>query len=490
LNRRVLAAAVGPTLAALVVASCSLDLDESKIGRRDGGTIGADGAPIGPDDGSVAFEGGPVGPPTTCTTNDQCVTADGCLRGKCDLGRKVCVYDVCRPQTCSVAVCDRAARACGAPTGYRYRAGQFTIGAQLACPRCAVAMYPWLVAVTTAGTVAFNVANPTVAPPQVPIVGLTFNPSQVVQSGNRIWFLGPGTGAGPSRYSVAYLDAPSDPFAPQLAARSVTIGSNRSSTETLALFPRANGGALFVGPAAQTFPSFFLEGNVEDNATFTATPLAGANVAFAPVATSGRRLLTSTVVSQDASFQLVDNAGSANPQAGTPVTQAGSQLSTRNGFASSPEGAVTFVTGVHGTVPPGFARTLKVSAFFIVPTDVAPFDTPTQVVDLETYLGGTEPDANAAVLNAGQTMLDPKVAVVAAAARENPASQTSVQFARRDPPQVISDGAVPRRHVINTPVTNIVAATASNGIAYVVAHDVVAPQPNATVYVYDPGCAP
>jgi hypothetical protein len=486
LNRRFFVALLASLGGAGLVAACSLGLDESKIGRRDGGPFGPDG-PFDPRlDGGFDPDSG-ANLPTACTTSDECVTNDGCLKGKCDLGRKRCVYDVCRPQACSAGVCDRAARTCGAPTTYKYRAGQFRIGAQLDCARCAVAVYPWLFAITKEGPVAFNVANPTIAtPPQVPVTGLAFRPSQIVQSGNRVWFLGPGTGAGPSKYQLAYLDAPSDPFAPELAARSVTINTNRSSAETLVLFQRTNAGALFAGPPGQNFPSFFAEGTVEDNATFTATPVTGAVSSLNAVAVSGDRLLTSAVVSQEAQFQLLDKAGTANPAALTPTTLTGTPLSTRNGFAASTDGAVTFFTGVHATVPAGL-RTVRVTAIFIIESAATSFDL-RQFADIETYAGGSEPDANAAVLANGQAMLDSKMAVVAAAAREGPATQTSVQFVKRDPAGLVSDGPTPRRNIIPTAVTNIVAATASNGLAYIVAHDV--PPPGATVYVYDPGCAP
>jgi hypothetical protein len=473
-----LAALAGSGLAV----SCSLDLDESKIGRRDGGPFSPDG-PFDPRlDGAIDPDSGFLS--STCTTNEDCVANDGCLRGKCD--RRRCIYDVCRT-ACGVGTCDRNARTCSAPTTYKYRAGQFRIGAQLDCKGCAVAVYPWLVALTREGPVAFNIANPTIpTPPQVPITGLAFRPTQIVQSGGRVWFLGPGSGAGPSRYPIAYIDAPVDPFAPELVARSVTINSNRSSAEALLLFPRINAGAVFVGLPIQNFPSFFAEGNVDDNATFTATPVSGAVNTLSPVVVSGKRLLNANVVSGDAQLQLIDNIGTANPQALTAATFNSASLSNNNAFVASPEGAVTLFSGVHQLFPGPILKTVRVGAFFLIADENATF-TVSPAVEVEAYTAGNEPAANAVVVGAGQAGLDAKMSVIAAAARELPAAQTSVQFVKRDPSGLVSDGAIPRRDRITTPITNIFAATASNGIAYIVAHDVAGA---ATVYVYDPGCAP
>src|SRR5437016_1393128 len=75
-----------------IVASCSLDLDESLIGKdKDGGFAPADGPSS---DGDVTDGGTETSTPNapTCAVDADCVTTDGCLKGKCDPSRKTCVY--------------------------------------------------------------------------------------------------------------------------------------------------------------------------------------------------------------------------------------------------------------------------------------------------------------------------------------------------------------------------------------------------------------
>src|SRR4051795_5929102 len=97
-TRRIIAACVftSATLTALGLASCSLDLDESLIGRANEG---------GQDEAStidnVVKEGGdgalpPINPEAgICAKDEDCKGTSGCLVAKCDVPRKACVFQVC-----------------------------------------------------------------------------------------------------------------------------------------------------------------------------------------------------------------------------------------------------------------------------------------------------------------------------------------------------------------------------------------------------------
>ncbi len=488
--RRALTSLVGGTAALLVLAAaaCSLGLDESLIDKaKDAGFVAIDApaAETGAVDAGVVDTGTPEKPDgaATCATDNDCTSSDGCLRGKCDTTRKRCVLELCKPSACNVGTCNEPAHSCGAPTPYKYKATQFTLPSPLACVKCAAAVYPWLYVVTTSGLVAYDVSNPANAKPAtVPITGLGFLPSALVVSGSRLWMLGPANGAGPSRVPIAYIDSPANPFAKSIPAESALATSNRPSEAPL-LLPRGGDSVLLVSPADGS-PSVAVEAPVVEPLTLTSTALVlPAN--FAPSAVSGKRLLASSVAGQAAGFTFVDNAGSTTPATGPVSTLADAgAVSTSRAFAQSADGAIFWATAVHRPD----ATTRAVRGYFLVPGETAPIDM-TAGVDVEVYPaqdGGVA--ANAAVLGgnaAGVAMVDAKTAMVATQARDDD-GQTAVQFVRRDPLGVIKDGDIPRRVVVGAPINSIVAATASNGVAYLVAND---KPTSATVHVFDPACA-
>ena len=447
-------------LAALFVlaagASCSLDLDESLIGKGggDGGALPDGALPDSPGVEGGVDTGIPVGPDASaCTNDDACTTNHGCLKGKCDLTRKSCTYDVCRPSACNAATCDQNARTCGPPAAYKYRATQFTVGAQIACGKCAAAVHPWLFIVTPTGVAAFNTSNP----------------------------------ANPSRLQLAYVDAPADPFTTKITAQTVLATYNRPGNEGRYFFGRGGDSALIVGSEAQ-FPATAVEAPLNEPVVLSASPMLPPQN-LAPSAVSGKRLLMSAVIDQTAQFALIDNAGSPNPTTSPVVnlTDAGA-VSVHRTFAQSPDGAIFWATGVHQDIGPG-VLTRAARGYFLVPNEGGAIEGNVGV-DLELY-NAQAVGANAAIFGPNQAtaaMLDAKTVMIAMQARENE-QQTAVQFVTREPLGVIKDGDAPRRQVLPVPIGAFAAATASNGVGYLVANDQNGMPPSATVYVFDPACA-
>jgi hypothetical protein len=483
-------------LVAALSIHCSLGLDESKLyavadagvpafdatGLADGPGVGEPdtGIPSGPDGGA-------------CTTDDACTTTHACLHGKCDLGRKTCVYDVCRPSSCTASTCDLAQNVCAPKTTtYKYKVTQFSIGAPLACGRCAAVVHPWLFVNLATGVVAFNVSNPTNAsPPQVPVVGLTFVPVRIITSGSRVWMVGAPTGAAQdARLPLAYVDVPTDPFATKLVAQSVLATDNRPAADTMIPYPRAGGGLLLVGPDTAQFASAVVNAPLVPPVAVNTTPLVvAANTT--PAVSSGTRLLMSALTSGVATFDLVDNAGTGGSTVG-PSAVIGdiADVSTSRAFGMSSDGAVFWATGAHqGEAPQTTTRAVR--GYFLVPNATGNID-PSLGLDIEVYdaAGGLGISANAGVVGP-VAMLDAKTALVSTQARESDA-QTAVQFVKLDPKPIVlkeANGLAPRRQLLPVPVGSFVAAVASNGLAYLIAND---PPPNGagTVFVFDPACAP
>ena len=491
-GRRVIRGVLGSTVSILsvgalvIAASCSLDLDEGLIDRP--AEAGTGDATQGPLSDANADTGSPTGPDAApCEDDSACKATHACLTGKCDLSRKTCVYDVCKATACNAAVCDVEKATCGAQTPYKLKATQFSLGQQILCGNCAVAVHPWLFVVTPTGVVAYNVSNVGAAdPPQVPITGLGFVPGQMIQAGGRVWLLGGQSGPGPSRFPIAYIDPPADPFATKIAATTVLVGYDRPS-EGISLFNGGGGAALLIGPAASQYPSSLLEPPLVEPVSKTTTALPFAQNT-GPVATSGRRLLMGGLIGATETVNFIEGAGTATPQGGLPVglPEVGAVGNQRR-FAQSADGAIFFAAGVHVGAPPD-VRTRALRGHFVVADQAAPI-VGNVGVDIEVY------DDPAVVIgeNGGVlgplAMIDAKTVMVTALAREN-AAQTAVDFIVREPLGFAKDpGGQIQRQVLPVGLGAFAAATASNGIGYLVANDQPGPPATGTVYVFDPACA-
>ncbi|MDB4945616.1 MAG: hypothetical protein JWP97_5150 [Labilithrix sp.] len=488
------AVAIVTALTGAAAASCSLGLDESLIGRGPDGAI-ADGALV---DQAAADAGDGAPPPInpeggTCTTDADCKGTSGCLTARCDVPRKACVLDVCRPSTCNSATCDQSSAKCGAAKTYPFRAGQFPVGAPVGCggslARCFAAVYPFVFVGTPNGVLAFAASDPqSTKPLPVPVTGLGFVPAQIVASGSRVFFLGAPTGAGASsRLPIAYVDVPPDPFAVKIPAITVLGTYPRPATDPVILFPRGNDTALGVDyNLASAYASTPVEPPLVEPVVFGSqgvTFTAGSS----PQAVSGTRLLMAQInPAQVPIFGLSGGAGTSMPTmaADVPITTNGPTTGPFY-FSQSADGAVFWGSvGLNAPPAPPQPQTIRAArGYFLLADGTAAIDQAAGL-DLEVY--GAAPLGTATVGPAA--MLDGKTAMVTTSIPANTAL-TNVGFVRRDPLGLVKNGdGSPRRFQLTLPVSQL-AAAGSHGLGYLLALDPGAPA-DPLVYVFDPACAP
>jgi hypothetical protein len=484
----------------LTIASCSLGLDESLIGRVD--EAGAVDAPVVETAAPVDAGGDSTLPPIqpeggVCTQDSDCKGTGGCLTAKCDLPRKACVFDVCRDQACSSAACDEAAMKCGAAKPYKYRASQFAVGAQIGCGgnlgRCFAAVYPFVFVGTTNGVLAFaadDPQNPT--PTSVPITGLGFVPNQIIASGSRMYFLGTPAGAGAmSRVPIAYVDVPPNPFANKIRVTTVLAAFSRPASDPVTLFPRGNDTALLVDQSVNAaYASAAVEPPLPEPVMLTSNPVA-VSAQASPLAVSGSRLVVGQVTGAGTPiFAFVNGAGSATATTTMDTVIATAAPATGpTFFAQSADGALFWaylsLTSPPGQPGPPFPAIRAAKGYFLVADGNAAFD-PAAGIDLEVYGGAPLGTPSVGPV----ALLDSKTAMVTVASPANPTMQSNVEFVTRTPALAIVKNAdmSPRRFPITLAVSQL-AAAGSNGLGYVLAVDPQAPAA-PTVYVFDPACAP
>ena len=482
------------------VASCSLGLDESLIDKADTGAPALDGpgAETVPPPDSTTDGPPPIMPEGgVCTKDDDCTgPSDMCVKPHCDVPRKACVVDVCNPAACTTSACDPTARTCAPPKTHKFLAAQFPVGAGIGCggnPRtCFAAVWPYVIVGTPNGVVAFSGADPANPTPQpVAVTGLGFVPVQIVTSGSRVFFLGGATGAGTSsRVQLAVLDVPPDPFRKSLDVHTVLATYNRPTSEpgfALGLLPRANDTALLLDfNAGQSFPSTAIEPPLVEPLTLgsTAIPFTAGT---SPVATSGTRLVMATFdgASGTGSFGLIVNAGGSATNGGqVAISAAVGPVYPMESFAIDPQGGVVWVVEALTAPPsPGPSYVKSVRAYFLLADGMSNFDF-TQGVDLETYNVAPPPPlfGPGSALVGPAAKIDANTAIVTTADKNN-AAQTNVQIVARMPLGLVAG----KKQLLPATAVASLGAAAANGYGYVLASE----SPTAaSVYVFDPACAP
>jgi hypothetical protein len=474
--------------------SCSLGLDESLIGKgiNDGGTnlvdaTGADaddGGGGGGDDGTLP-DIDPVG--GTCATDEECKGTAGCLKAKCDLSRHACVLDSCR-SACASAACDVAAKTCGTAAPYHYKVAQFPVGAAIGCKgvgrRCFTAIYPFVFVGTANGALAFAAHDPqSASPATVPLTGLTFVPTQIVGSGNRVFFVGTPVGTGAvSRIQIAYADVPQDPFATEIEVKTFLATYGRPATAPVNLIARGGDTALLAnGPFDGGLAgAAIVEPPLADPVTIAVKDVS-MPLGAAIVAVSGSRAILGRAVDAGPELFVLEGAGTgAQGNLGPAVPLKSGTPSGGGYYGQSADGAVFWqqlsMTAAAPMVP---AKLRAAKAFFLFAGNEAPLGTPAGLdVEIFNVEAGTPMVGPVALLDANNALVTTAVL--------GDTKQSNVSFVTRTPFAVVknADGK-PRRFPIPLPVAQLSPA-GSNGIGYVLAVDPAAPN----VYVFDPACAP
>jgi hypothetical protein len=491
----VVVAAAGVLGSVAALASCSLGLDHSLIGRADAGLSPTDG-PLTESGGDAGDDGPPPIMPEggVCATDTDCMGAsDTCVKPRCDVPRKACVFDVCKPAACTTSACDTTTRTCAAPKTHKFLAAQFPVGAGVGCGgsarACIAAVFPYVLVGTPNGVLAFAADDPgSTTPAPVSVTGLGFVPGLMFASGSRVYFLGAVTGAGASsRLEIGYLDVPPDPFRRSLTVTTLLASYNRSTGEpgfAPTLLPRANDTALLLDSnAAQSFPCTPVEPPLVEPLM-----LGSAAIPFtagtAPVVTSGTRLMMATYDGVGGgSFGLIANAGGTATNGGqVPIT--GTPISQPASYAVDPQGGVFWMIESL-SVPPNILGSYvkSVKGYFLLADGMANFDF-TAGVDLETYPAAAPPIGfgPGAALVGPAAMIDTKTALVATAASNN-ASQTNIQIALRQPLGLVAG----KKQLLAMNAVGTLGASASGGYGYVLASESATA---SSVYVFDPACAP
>lgn len=469
--------------ACAIVAACSLGLDESKISGNDASLDGT-----ASDAGADVDAANPVG----CTADPDCKPANACLTGKCDLTRKLCVYDLCPAATCKASVCDPNAKTCSVPTTYGFRAGSFKINAgNVGCGgggngarRCFAAVYPFVVVGTTNGVVGYSVADPTdPSPVGLPIAGLPFFPANIVSSGTRIYFIGSVQGAGPNyKLPIAWIDVPGDPTVKQLTATSVFDTVQVTSVDRV--FPDGSGGIYMQNDnAAKSYPVARVTAPLKDlePLTFFASP--GMPPGSSPSAASGARLITF----RQEGPPIWSGVLGFETAAATSGAQYGGDLSITASFgtnylpgyvAHGESGALVYNASEIDVPDGGPNRVTAVRVGWLVENDKALKIEASAQVDVEKY---------SAVIGIGSDLAGPvawldskRLLVLAASAANN--AQTAVQVATREGTPSI----IPNRRFVLPFAPSALAAVGSNGFGYVLTPDQGTEPP--AVQIFGAGC--
>jgi hypothetical protein len=469
------------SLAVAGVYGCSLGLDESKIGAvpdaaelPDGDTPDNFRPPV-TDGGTEAG-----GLPTSCTRDDECVTSDGCLKGRCDLERKACVFDVCLTATCNAGACDEATRVCGPPKPRTFRAATFPVGAGVGCggalgtpQRCIAAVYPYVFVGTTNGVVAFSASDPSSTSPQaVAVKGVGFLPTSIVASGNRVFLLGASTTVGAtSRVQIAVVDVPSDPFRRELVASTILSSFDRPSGDVL-LEREGSSAFLLQLSAPAMFPTGVVGEPLGEPLDIKSSPLvftAGAT----PVTTSGSRVIMEAFNAQSVStMSFVTMAGTGQAaKDGELLLAAAGNVTAQRAFGTTQGGAVYWSVAQLTAPPP--ANVLRAArGHFLVADAAAPF-VPAGGVDLAVY-----PNVPAATQVVGPAVLIDKDTALVSAAVPTALTTSDIKIHKR------ATGLTPQKVTLTQPVAQL-GASASSGLAYVLA----AESPTASsVHVFDAAC--
>lgn len=263
--------AVAAVLGAL--ASCSLGLDESRIGATGPG-VSPDGA--GGTTPDASRPDGASGDGTSCETDSECSLPSECFRGTCDTTLKRCVYASCLSETCTYGLCGRGTGQCGQGSKQPFGTRVGSLEGVLSCPvlgQCAASVHPFLFVLTASGAAVLSTAELRAgAVNPVAVRGLGFAPTRVFASGGRVFFLGeklvpavPGVNPG-APVSLAVVDVPSDPYAAVAIDGATVVASPTTPERTeLTAILTSGRGELALGLRPGSYATSFLGAGLPDD---------------------------------------------------------------------------------------------------------------------------------------------------------------------------------------------------------------------------------
>jgi hypothetical protein len=438
--------------------------------------VATDGAPDAPDSASDA---GDAGTPA-CRSDSDCVAPSACYSGHCDPYTRACAFEYCVPSAgaCMAAICG-AGMKCGPASAHGFRTAQFSAGGALGCGgdahRCFAAVYPFVFVGTAHGVSAYPVADFTNnAPTGIALSSVTFDPGQLVASGQRLYIFGKVEGpSAPYPLPIAVLDVPTDPTATRLAAVTATL--QYPEPDVLAI-PSPDAGAFIVfNDAARKFAATILSPPLPDGQAVTLYSSPGLPASESFVAASGDRL----VAQSGETFSLEANGGTPHAQNAGAVSVGLPAFLAASPAVSAPDGTVLFSASYEpfsGCIDqPG---TVATRVYWVV-TDAAGTPSGTNFVETEITGGGCQAGLSTPS-SAAIAWIDAKRALFVTRAQISDDTATAL-VVQRNP------GAVVRRLSLGVPLrTSKVAAASADHWAYVLTSD---QQGNGmTVTVLDPNC--
>ncbi len=488
-------------MSASLAASCSLGLDESRIGQSDGAAVptatgttttsapGVDGvapdAPVVPPRDATA-DGRPS---ETCTRNEDCVTSALCQKGRCDTASKRCFYDLC-PQAdrCRAAACSVSAAKCDAPEDRAFDE-EFSIIDQpnaVGPFRGIAIVQPFVFVGTASGVYAYSLQEVGLPKTPIPIAGAAFPAQYLFASGRRLYIVGALQGSSQRRLALGWLDVPTDPAPAELRAESKFVSFNTPSMGFAFPYP---GERLLLGQQSSG-AAFGISEPPFGSAIALQTAILPSGTLVTP---SGDRLVFLRAVTGTNApvLSLITGAGTATPNVGADQSiQAGSNAYYNYGngyFATSPMGAVAMSWSMSQQAAPYNGNAAAVRVSFILKDDKDTAFSTTDFVDYHTFPAPGIP--NHANLAGPIAWADENTLLATFAAPSAPTTRTTVAFLHHGRVGVDGgvDGGVSLPGEIAVPAGNVQGVAAAPGIGALLTSNSGGGGP--TVHIIRQGCA-
>lgn len=486
-------------------AACSLNLDKSKIGGRDGGIDGSSGgsaasggsggSAAGGSGGSAGSGGSMMEAGSECDAASQCKSDAACVEGTCNNGN--CVYQLCPvTKACTASSCDQQSQTCSTPKAYGFSAGVIPVNQDLGCgnsaARCVAAMGDFVFVGTASGLKAWQITNPK-APISIPV-----NPqppfatsiSRLVSNNKRVMILGPKVGG--NTLNVAWIDLPTEAAPTKIS----TTSAGLQFADTYSVSYPADGDNFFLvkNDAAAFFPSAHLTPPLKDNDNVSLSACNGLPSGAHIVASSGARLIQFRIDTSTGPYQPIfgfqNDAGTATSQYGGDNNLASdtgdvptSTIAHR--FESTFNGGLLWATNNVLTLDGGAKVSDSVLLYWPLLNGTDTTFNAKRSVTVEKY--PSQYSFNS--LYAGpMAQIDSTTVLVTAAYASDP-TQTSVRAVKRKGDTLTVSPAPPAPGTSIAVNHNSIGVAAGRTFGYVLVPSSGASPPDTKLYVFDPNCS-